>query len=312
MEWWQALLLGLVQGITEFLPISSSGHLVLVQQFLPLVSNDPTAALFFDGLLHLGTTLAVGWYFLRVYWLQPTKSRNFGTNRSPSDRTSDTATYMASTPPPNPSARDGPLGQTDYALSWWSWCWLVAWASWPTVVAVVWLDNHIQASFVNVPLVAADFLVLGALLWFTDRLPRGTITLSRLHWYHACLIGFAQALAALFRGLSRSGLTITTALLLGVERLTAVRFSFALALVANSGLAVLGIWHAINADTTAAWLTIDFILKTSLGTGFSALVAYRTIKPLLNLVERAQLRWFSYYLWSSGLLAWGHYIARSG
>ncbi|MCS7160057.1 MAG: undecaprenyl-diphosphate phosphatase [Gemmatales bacterium] len=312
MEWWHALVLGVLQGIAEFLPISSSGHLVLVQQFFPLIGEQASAALFFDGMLHLGTTFAVAWYLTRERsWHDPVPNFSSESPSPPCDEKSSHGHARSDTPGSGAvwHTESEPTART---LSWWNWLWLLGWGSGPAVLTVLLLDRSIRESFVSAPLVAVNFLCLGTLLWLTDQLPAGKITLSELRWYHGVLIGMGQALSAVMRGLSRSGMTLAVALLLNVERLSAVRYSFALALIANLGLAGLGCLNLLRAEDSASWLNADFMTKTAVATLVSAAVGYLTLKPLLNLVRRARLRWFSYYLWSVGLLAWWHYVARSG
>jgi undecaprenyl-diphosphatase len=172
-------------------------------------------------------------------------------------------------------------------------------------------ERHIRESFLNVAMVATNFCILGTVLWLTDRLPAGKLTASQMRWFHALLIGMGQALSALFRGLSRSGMTLSVALLLQLERTWAVRFSFAMSLVANLGLAGLGLVHAWRDAQTAHWLTPSFLSWTLLATLTSAVVGYATLQPLLRLVQRSRMRWFGYYLWLAGLVAWGIYAWRS-
>lgn len=312
MEWWQVIVLGVLQGVTEFLPISSSGHLVLVQQFFQLTREDAKAAMFFDGMLHLGTMLAVLWYFRRhdpqfgpsialsheYLAIQKTDS-----NQQTESSQCAVDVHQGNSMPQSPTM--------DYVLSWKVWLWLLGWASLPAALAVVFFSRQIRDSFVSVPMVAADMLVLGVLLWLTDRLPTGKIALAELRWYHALLIGVGQALSAVFRGLSRSGMTVSVALLLGIERNAAVRFSFAMSLVANLGLAFLGSLHAGLDATSAGWLTAEFLAKTLLAMVLSGVVAYATLEPLLQLVRSCRLRWFAYYLWLVGGLTWLYYAGRS-
>lgn len=288
MTWWQAILLGALQGITEFLPVSSSGHLVLVQQWWGVVGEESATALFFDGMLHLGTVFSVLFYLCRsrLTSLQSSNGVAASFDASPADR--------------------------DLALpghiSWARWLWLLFWGSAPAAVAVLAFPRWIRESFVSVPMVVTDFILLGALLWLTDRLPPGHIPADQTRWYHALTMGIGQMLSALFRGLSRSGMTISTALFLGLERTWAVRLSFAMSVVANLGLAGLALRQTFSTPSTLSWLTPAFLTYTILGALTSMVVGYASIFPLLAIVRRCRLRWFSIYLWLVGLVGGFAYL----
>ncbi|GBD36022.1 Undecaprenyl-diphosphatase [bacterium HR36] len=307
MDWWQAILLGVLQGLTEFLPVSSSGHLVLGQQFFRLTREESGAALFFDGMVHLGTTLAVICYFWRERSKRPPVKNGKQADSAYSDQSAAWSEPSANVQKACVCAAE----HTDAGLSWGWWLWLLGWASLPAALAVLLLNRAIRDSFVNVPLVASNFLILGGLLWATDCLSPGTTGAREMCWYHALLIGVGQAFSAVLRGLSRSGMTLSVALLLGLERTWAVRFSFAMSIVANLGLALLGAVHAWWERPSAHWFSTAFLGWTLLAALTSALVGYATMRPLLQLVRQARLRWFSYYLWAMGLVAWIGYAWRS-
>jgi undecaprenyl-diphosphatase len=276
VAWWQAVLLGVIQGVTEFLPVSSSGHLVLAQHFLgfPGESEAHGAALFFDGILHLGTLVAVLLYFRQGLRQQVTQHFRQG------DHTE--RVWPATFP------ELCHLGV------------LVALATLPAVVATVGLKDHIEWSFTDHLFVASNLLILGLILLVTDRIPQGNTTGPQTAWWQALLIGIAQALAAVFRGLSRSGMTISAALGVGLQRDWAVRFSFMMSVVANLGLGGLALLKALRDPEAGQWLTPEFLALTLLGTTVSAVVGYLTIDPLIRLVRRCRLWWFSLYLWLVG------------
>jgi undecaprenyl-diphosphatase len=272
MTWWQALLLGVLQGVTEFLPVSSSGHLVLAQDWLgfPSASQPKGAALFFDGVLHLGTLVSVLLYFRREL-------------KHPAPP-ADAATSAAR---PWPATRQETLRLAG----------LLALAALPSALAVVFLSNQIKESFEQPVPVAWNFIILGAILFLTDRFPRGTIDGPRMSWPHALVIGVAQSCSAVFRGLSRSGMTVSGALLVRLDRAWAVRFSFMMSMVASLGLGGFGILEALRDPAAAEWLTAGFLGLTLLGTITSAVVGYLTMQPLLRIVRSARLWWFTLYLW---------------
>lgn len=271
-----AILLGALQGVTEFLPISSSGHLVLAQHFLGVTDDTSAKEIFFDGMLHLGTLVAVVVYFAKDV------SEQFR------------------------QVRSAPEGQKPWPSSWTHLVHLgvlVGLATLPAFAAALVLDDHIKESFKRPDVVAVNFLVLGVVLLATDvagrRFP-GTTLGPATAWWQALLVGVGQALSAVFRGLSRSGMTISTALLVGLDRAWAVRFSFLMSMVASLGLAVLGLRKALRDPSRSEWLTGDFLVMTMIGVLVSAVVGYLTITPLIHLVRRCRLWWFAIYLWLVG------------
>lgn len=202
MNVWQAIILGIVQGLTEFMPISSSAHLVIVPRLLGW--EDPGLA--FDVALHLGTLVAVVIYFwsdlvqLLLDWLRSIRDRNLAA----------------------PYAR----------LAW-----LLLIGSVPGGVAGVLLEKAAGEAFRDLRLIGAATIGLAVVLFIADRRGHGSRELPDLTWRDGLLIGAAQALA-LVPGVSRSGATITAGLFRGLKRDTAARFSFLLGtpLIAGAGL----------------------------------------------------------------------------
>lgn len=194
-----AVLLGILQGITEFLPVSSSGHLVLAQSLLPGF-QEPAAL--FDAILHGGTLVAVLVYF----------------------RTDVTALLSC-------LRRGGDPGHRRLLL------WLVA-GTVPTGVVGVLFKGPLETLFEAPRFAAAMLLVTGALLWVSETLARPGDSLERLGFRRAFGIGLAQGLA-IIPGISRSGTTIAAATLLGIRGEDAARFSFLLAIPAILGALVL-------------------------------------------------------------------------
>ncbi|MBF0159087.1 MAG: undecaprenyl-diphosphate phosphatase [Magnetococcales bacterium] len=195
MEWYQAVLLGLVQGISEFLPISSSGHLILVPRLL----NWPDQGLDFDIASNTGTLLAVLVYFRHDVWRLIEGSWS--------------------------STRRGHLADNPEAYLFWALCL----ATIPVGLAGLSFKSLIESMGRSPSLIATTAIVFGLLLGLADWLGRKRLDMPMLSWHHALLIGLAQALA-LVPGTSRSGATMTMALMLGFTRETAARFSFLLAI----------------------------------------------------------------------------------
>lgn len=275
MGWWEAILLGIVQGITEFLPISSSGHLVLFQHFLDL-PDQGAARLFFDGMLHLGTLIAVLLYFGRELKTQVDSVMYGIPNR--------TGRYVW------PSSRLHLMHL--FAL--------IAFATIPAGLVALVANNEIKESFKAPDMVAANFFILGLVLILADQVPRGTTVGPMTRWWQVLLIGVAQGCSAVFRGLSRSGMTIAVSRLVGLERDWAVRFSFLMSVVASLGLAFLGLRDALRDPLRHIWMTSEFIFLTGLGTLVSAVVGYLMIGPLIRIICRCKLWWFAAYVWIVG------------
>lgn len=201
MGLFEALFLGLVQGLTEFIPVSSSAHLRIVGEFLPN-GSDPGAA--FTAITQLGTETAVLVYFWRDIvriirsWFQ---------------------SLTGKLPRNNPDARMG---------------WLIIIGSLPIVILGVLFKDQIESTVRNLWLVAAMLIVFGIILGIADSLGKKSKTLNELTFGKGLIFGFAQALA-LIPGVSRSGGTIAAGLFMGFTRSAAARYSFLLALPAVFG-----------------------------------------------------------------------------
>lgn len=198
MTWIEAIILGLVQGLTEFLPVSSSAHLRIVGEFLPSAA-DPGAA--FTAITQLGTELAVLIYF----WKDITRivGRWF-------------QALVGRIPHSDPDVRMG---------------WLIIIGSVPIGVLGLLLEDWIDTEFRSLWVTATMLIVFGVLLALADRLGRQSKPLTELSVKDGVLFGFAQALA-LIPGVSRSGGTITAGLALGYTREAAARYAFLLAVPA--------------------------------------------------------------------------------
>jgi undecaprenyl-diphosphatase len=217
----QALVMGIVQGLTEFLPVSSSGHLIIVPFLLGW--TDPfITSLEFSVMLHLGTLVALLIYF-REDWLRLVPA-GLATIR---DR----------------SFRDDP----DRRLAW-----LIAAATVPAIIAGVLLNDFIEEHVRQIGLVAVMLVVGAVILWLAERNGRRDRTMSSLTFPTALGIGAAQA-AALIPGLSRSGISIAAGLFAGLERETAARFSF---LMATPITALAGVYEARKLVTGESGVTI--------------------------------------------------------
>jgi undecaprenyl-diphosphatase len=262
-----AIWLGVLQGLGEFLPISSSGHLIVV----PWLLGWPIQSLAFDVALHVGTLVAVLAAFAGDWW------RLFaGAARGLAER------KLA------PEART---------------LLLIVAGSVPAGVAGMLLDEWAETVFRAPALVATTMALMGVVLYVADRRAvagegaGGAITLK-----DALLIGSAQALA-LVPGVSRSGATISMALLLGHRRQEAARFSFLLATPITAGAALLKVPHLLHGADLAVVLP---------GMVAAAVVGLLSIKLLLGYVRTRDYRPFAYYRWAFALLVFVVILVRKG
>ncbi len=201
----QAILLGILQGATEFIPVSSSGHLVIV----PWLLGWPEPGLAFDAIVHWGTVLAV----LAVFWHDVYRLLLAGLK----------------------SLRTRSLADPDGRIAWW-----IVIGTVPAVIIGYLFQDFFEALF-GTPAAAAGFLlVTGVILTVSERLGTRTREAKEMSWLDALAVGLAQA-AAIAPGISRSGATIAAGLLLGVRRAAAARYSFLLSVPAILGAGILSL-----------------------------------------------------------------------
>ena len=267
MTYLSAFLLGLVQGVAEFLPISSSGHLSIAQNLLHLETAVPE---FFDVLLHLGTLLAV----FVAYW-QDIRDIIGEFFRGIGDLARRT------TPTPVPAARRMIL--------------LIIIGTLP-LFAVLPIREAVQGLGNNMIFVGAALIVTGFLLFASDMVRKGRKTERNATWCDALIVGIAQAIATL-PGISRSGTTITAGCFVGFERKFAVRFSFLLSVPAILGANVLSIFDALDNGVNMAEVPMYLV-----GVVTAAVVGYLCIRLLKMIAEKGKFGFFAYYCWGVGVL----------
>ncbi|APU21238.1 undecaprenyl-diphosphate phosphatase [Actinoalloteichus sp. GBA129-24] len=267
MTWMEALVLGLVQGLTEFLPVSSSGHLRIVSELF--FREDAGAS--FTAVTQLGTEAAVLIYFAKdigrlfMVWL-----RGF---------------------------RDRSLRQTpDYKLAWY-----VVIGTIPIGVLGLLFADQIRTTARNLWLIATMLIVFGIFLGLAEYLGRQRRTMSQLTLKDGIIMGFAQSMA-LIPGVSRSGGTITAGLFLGLDRPTAVRFSFLLAIpaVVASGLSELPEVFETGGpglQPSGAQMLVATLVAGAVG--------YAIIAWLMKYVERHSVYLFVWYRIALGVLLLG-------
>lgn len=273
MTYLHSFVLGLVQGLGEFLPISSSAHLVIAPWLFQF--EDPGLA--FDVALHLGTLLAVVCYFWRD-WLTILGG---------------TFHYVT-----RPALRASPPIKLAYKLFWY----LVI-ASVPAALAGVLLNDWAEGYFRAPWLVALNMVALGAVLLWIDKKKAdlATANLEEITLKQALMIGCAQAFA-LLPGVSRSGITITVALILGLNRTASARFSFLLSTPIIFGACLLKYQYFLHVFQNPQAL---------FGIAVSAIFGFLSIKYLMKLLRHYSYAVFSYYRFAFGAAVFALYFARS-
>jgi undecaprenyl-diphosphatase len=274
----QAVILGIIQGATEFIPVSSSAHLIIVPWLFGW--TDPAlTSLSFDVALHLGTLLAVIIYFA-ADWVRLIKAgvRSLVERKIGSD--------------------------PDRRLAW-----MIVAGTIPGGIAGVLGESRIDKWFhqagvpipaISMVIMALIIAVLGSLLWLAERYARHVRPLDQLTWKDTILIGLSQAMAV-FPGVSRSGSTITTGLALGLQRESAARFSFYLSapIIAGAGLKSL---YEIVKNMSAGSIPGSELILFPIGMIVAAVSGFFVIRVLLNYLQKNSTRVFAYYRWGLAIL----------
>ena len=259
----QALILGIIQGLTEFLPISSSGHLVLV----PAALGWKSPTLVFDAVVHLATLVAVVVFFWKdlgniiVAWWKGLWNRQ-------------------------------PLGEIESRIGWW-----VILGTIPGILAGVLLEETFESFFANPRAVGGFLLATALLLVLADIIGKRQRGFAEMTWLDSIIIGIGQA-AAISPGISRSGATISMGMFCGLSRETAARFSFILAIPIITGAGLKNVYEMFRySDVTAEApaLIIGFIA--------AAICGYAAIKFLLAYLRKRKLYPFAIYCLVVGILA---------
>ena len=254
MTVFQALILGIVQGVAEFLPISSSGHLIVLQRVFGI--NEPHVT--FDIFLHVGSLVAI----LLVFW-----SDVWGLIKKPFSKMTG----------------------------------LLIVASLPAVVigAIMYLTGFLENNFRTGLWLATAFVVTGLFLMVADKTTYTTKEDRDITYVDALVIGLFQALA-LAPGITRSGTTIMGGLLRGINRASAAKFSFMMAIIAIAGAGVLDLIVSIRESSYYGMVAdIGNVGLPQMLVGFvaSMVVGYFSINLLLGLIRKCKLQYFSYYVW---------------
>jgi undecaprenyl-diphosphatase len=256
----RAIVLGIVQGLSEFLPISSSGHLVVVRRLFHWSATD---SLTFDVALHVGTTIAVLAYFWRE-WLAMARSLLLWATRQE-----------------EPSAIEHPYNSHLFGL--------LVLGSIPVGIAGILLESWAEEHVRDPVVIGVTLIVFGIVLFAAERTGRGERTLSDATWRDAAIIGVAQA-CSLVPGVSRSGFTISAGLFRKFTRQDAARYSFLLSTPAIGGAALLKFKDALSEGTLG-----NDLGPIIAGTAVSAVVGLIAIVYLMRLVQTRSFTPFVIY-----------------
>lgn len=259
----QAVILGVVEGVTEFLPVSSTGHLKITEALMNIPVDDKSVVAF-TAVIQVGAIAAVLLFF-RKDIVRITSAWGRGLR--------------------HPDRRD----HHDYKFAWW-----VIYATVPVVVVGLAAKPLIDGPLASLWVVAVSLIVGSGLMWVADRRGRHKRGEDETTLKDAMLVGTSQILALLFPGFSRSGATISTGLILDLDRVAATRLSFFLGIPALTGAGVYELKDAVGTGVDTAPLVV--------GTAVSFLVAYASIAWLLRFVARHSFDVFVFYRVVVGLL----------
>ncbi len=269
MHWIEAVILGIVQGLTEFLPVSSSGHLVLFQSLMGFEEPE----LLFNICLHVGTLLAVVWVFF------------------PQIMEASKGLFRLLAAVPSGKMAMATVWATDQHARM---AVLIIVGTIPTGFIGLGFHKISGQLFASPALAGAMLLITGFLLWATRYVGDTGKSLSSMGPVKALAIGTVQGLAIL-PGISRSGSTISIALFLGVDREVAARFSFLLSIPAIVAALILELADAGGTSTVPVSMLVT-------GGIVSALTGLAALKWLLAIVRKGSLWWFAPYCWAVGTI----------
>jgi len=263
MNIFEAILLGILQGITEFLPISSTGHLTLAGKFLNLIKPDePYKWTSFMAVIQLGTMLAVILYFWKdiIDIIKAFFNDNLFNRKKFSEQSLNSR-----------------LG------------WFVIIGTIPVVIIGLGFKHYIEGAFTkNLYVISGSLIILGFLLGLADKTGSYKKDITKIKWLDSLIIGIAQAFA-LIPGASRSGTTITAGIFLGLERETAARFSFLMSIPAVMASGLLELKESLD------YINFSDSVNLFAATLTAAVVGYLSIELLLRYLKKKSTFIFVYY-----------------
>ena len=266
-----AILLGIVQGVAEFLPISSSGHLAILQNLFALSAGEDH--LFFDVLLHLGTLISI----CVCYWgdIVAMVREVFIVLRG--GRRADGTPVQ------------GNLGAARLFM-------MIVVGTLPLFLVLP-INDKVEELYYITPFIGVALLLTGCMLFVSDKMTPGKRTEKNMRFRDALVIGLCQCVATL-PGLSRSGTTITAGIATGLDRTFAMKYSFLLSLPAVLGANLLSFIKAIGSESIEASLIPAYLIGM-LAAMLSGIAAISLMKLI---AKKSKFGWFAYYCWGAGVL----------
>ena len=268
MGYIEAIVLGLVQGLSEFLPISSSGHLALLQNLFEINEDK---VIFFAVLLHIGTLVSIFVvYHKDIYALIKELFLLF----------KDIFTGKGLRIEERPIRKLGIM---------------IIVSSIPTAIMGLLFSDYIDKIFGSITVIAVCWIITGFILFFSEKLKNNKKEIEGMKYRNAIFIGICQGLA-IMPGISRSGSTIVGSLVTGLKREFAVEFAFLISIPAILGSAILEFPKAIKAGiepSTIGPMIVGFLV--------AAISGYFAITTMIKIVSKHKMRYFSYYVWIIGL-----------
>lgn len=269
MTIWNAIILGLVQGIAEFLPISSSGHLSVLQNLFHM-STAEDGHMFFDVLLHLGTLISI----CIVYW------------RDIVTMFRETIQFFRNTNKPTTARQQLPAARMVL---------MIVVATLPLFVILP-INDYVEQLYYHTFFIGIAFVLTGCLLFVSDKMPAGRRTEKNMRIKDALIIGVCQAVATI-PGLSRSGTTITAGMATGLNRDFAVKFSFMMSLPAVLGANILSLVKAVKTGIDVSLLPAYLI-----GMVVAMISGIFAIGLVKHITSKGKFGNFAYYCWGVGAL----------
>lgn len=277
MTYLSSVLMGILQGVAEFLPISSSGHLALFQRFFA-VENYEETQMFFTVLLHLGTLISVFVYYWQDIW----------------DMIREFFAFLGALFGGRGRGRRSVAGPVPPAR----WLILLIVVGTLPLFAILPVKDLVEEAMGNAAFVSVALIATGFILFFSDRMARGRKDARNATVVDALLVGCAQALGTL-PGISRSGSTISAGMLRGFDRTFAVRFSFLMSLPAVLGANILTLVDVIKEGSIDTSMLPVYLV----GTAVAGVVGYFAIHLVNLLTNKGKFGAFAYYCWIMGAVS---------
>lgn len=274
MTWWESIVMGIVQGLTEFLPVSSSGHLVIARELLGVEAPED---LVFEAFVHTATVLSTIVIFRKQIW-ELLKGLWLCVKGLCGGKQTGVSAYN---------------DETDYVCK-------ILVSLVPIFIVGMFFKDQVTGLFSSIHSVAGALIVTAILLFFSDYASRrkrpadeapalgGKEYRNGISWWQAIVVGLGQAIAVV-PGLSRSGTTISTGLICGVKRDVVAQFSFLMVIIPILGNTFLDLVGGDFAGSTIGWLPLCLGFIAAFVTGLFA------CKAMIALVKRAKLSWFALY-----------------